>query len=291
MTLKEAPLSPRAYLGARALRMIPYGTRGKARLARLLLGRALDQQDRLTRCRDGLFVVPNLRGNIGFHMLIDGVYEPDEVDFVVQRLRPGGCFLDVGANIGLFSVAASNRVGPSGRVIAVEASPKIHPYLERNVELNQATNVTLVNKAAADQACTLAFYDAPTANFGMGTRTNLFGIKPVHVAGERLDAILEDARVVTVDVMKIDVEGHEAAVLRGASRLLGGPSPPLIVFEFCDWAEEKAEGARKGDAQRILRDAGFQVWHLRDFLRGEAPLHDVVTAGFLTLVARRELTR
>ncbi len=76
--------------------------------------------------------------------------------------------------------------------------------------------------------------------------------KPMNVATRTLDSVLSELAITSVDVLKVDVEGFEAAVFRGAERLLSGPNPPIVVFEFCDWAEQRS-GYCIGDAQRVLQ--------------------------------------
>jgi FkbM family methyltransferase len=287
--LQGKQLSARVRHLSKLLRWLPAGTRGKARLARTVLGDGLDETDVTVMSREGnAFVVPNLRGALAFHLLTDGVYEIDEIDFVLRHLPPGSVFADVGANIGAYTVPAAQKVGDAGRVLAFEASPYIFPYLQRNVQLNGLKNTTLLNYAVSN--CDneqLAFYAAPTENFGMGTLTDLFNTPPQYVPAFTLDYLLQQNEIEHIDVMKMDVEGHEASVFAGASKLLKGPTPPTIIFEFCDWAEEQAPGRQKGDAQRILRDFGYDIWRLADFIADQAPLNEVITDGFYSLVARR----
>lgn len=79
-----------------------------------------------------------------------------------------------------------------------------------------------------------------------------------------------------VDVIKIDVEGAELGVLQGAQRLLGSERPPVIVFEFADWAEARIPGQRPGDAQSLLFRAGYRLFRLEpDGRRGEQLLAPV----------------
>jgi hypothetical protein len=90
-----------------------------------------------------------------------------------------------------------------------------------------------------------------------------------------------------VDVLKVDVEGCEAAVFLGAERLLTSPNPPLILFEFCDWAEARAAGRQAGDAQKILRKYGYQLRRLAKYNDGTPPLDYVLTSGFDMLAATK----
>jgi FkbM family methyltransferase len=272
----------------RLLRTLPVGLRGKSHLARFALRRWLDKKDVRIIDRFGFrYIVPSLREPIGFYLLIDGVYEADLVRLVTSQLELGGVFLDVGANIGTFTVPAATAVGPHGVVLAVEASPRMRHYLATNIELNQCGNVIQEQCVASDHEGTCHFYEAPLEQFGMGSVGPQFGVAPLILRAATLDSLAEQHHLDRVDVIKIDVEGYEAAVFRGAQDILHATNPPLIVFEFCDWAEERIPDAQIGDAQRTLYEAGFQIWRLPDYLQGRAPLKNLVTRGFETLVAKR----
>ena len=273
-----------------ALRCLPTAMRGKARLARLLLGPTLRERDVLVHGRDdSVFAVPSLSEPVAFHLVVNGVYEADEVAFALSRLRAGSVFVDVGANIGPYTVPAARKVGPAGRVVAVEASPRVFPYLAHNVELNQLSNVRLVQCAAlAQDRENVPFYDAPPDHFGMGALAAQFNAQPVGVQARTLDSVLTEAGVDRVDLLKVDVEGFEFDVFMGAERLLRGQQPPPILFEFCDWAEARRASGQPGDAQRLLRSWGYQVWRLRDLCRQRRPLENVLTEGFDSLVAVRD---
>jgi FkbM family methyltransferase len=275
------------------LRWFPPEMPGKARLARTLLGPSLGARDVKISGRRGIeFIAPSLQESVGFHLLVDGVYESELLGFMLGKLQPTGAaaagvvFVDVGANIGSFTLPVAKSLGAGGRVIAVESSPTVFPYLKRNVELNGLTNVSLAQCAASDTDLQeVPFYEAPIDSFGMGSLGAQFSGKPISVITRTLDSILSERSVDRVDLIKVDVEGFEVGVFKGAAKLLNGPGAPHIVFEFCDWAEDRVPGGQRGNAQRVLKDYGYRIWKLHDFLRGKQPLADVLTAGFETLVA------
>jgi len=213
---------------SQALRLLPPGISGKARLARLLLGSYLQAQDVQLRDKYGCtIVIPSLREPIGFHLLIDGVYEVKSLEFALKRLRAGSVFVDVGANIGVFALPVARKVGSSGCVLAIEPSPRIFPYLKQNVTLNRLSNVRLRQCAAFDKDSELLpFYEAPIDHFGMGALAAQFHTNPIPVPAQTLDRILDGEGIGRVDLLKLDVEGFEAAVFRGAKRLLTGEDPP-----------------------------------------------------------------
>jgi FkbM family methyltransferase len=272
---------------SKALRWLPAEMPCKARLARHMLGPCLGLRDAVIHGRDGIkYLTPSLREPVGFYLLIDGVYEVQAIDFVLRQLKPGGVFVDVGANIGTFTLPAARKMGSAGRVIAIEPSPRVFPYLERNVALNELSNVQSIQCAAYDRdGGTVPFYEAPVDHFGMGSLSAQFHNEPVPVLCRTLDHILDDQRIAKVDVIKVDVEGVEAAVFEGAQKLLTGDQPPVIVFEFCDWAENRLVGGHAGDAQRVLKQWGYGIWRLDDVVARRPALSSVLTIGFDTLVA------
>lgn len=109
------------------------------------------------------------------------------------------------------------------------------------------------------------------------------------VRSATLDEILETSGVSRVAAVKVDVEGFEAHVFRGASRLLQGKSAPLVLFEFYDWAEKRA--AEPGEAQSVLRSYGYSIWRFETYSAGGTPLDEVVTGpDGGNLVAQRLLS-
>ena len=266
------------------VRLIPAQARGKQHFVRLFLSDSL-------RCRAGLvhdrqgnsFFVPSLLDTVGFHLWMDGVYEPDTLAFLRCELGPGDVFVDVGANIGVFSIPLARHVGQTGKVVAIEASPSVSRILKANIEANRLDNVLMVDCAASldGQDC-VDFYEAPPDHFGMGSSGLQFDAKPLTVAAKSLDGILAGQ---SVKVMKVDVEGYEAHVFMGGSGLLSRKPRPSIVFEFCDWAEERAFPGRRGWAQNILLDAGYRLWTLAAYTEGKPPLDEPIRTGTVSIVA------
>jgi FkbM family methyltransferase len=279
----------RLNLVSEILRRFPPEMPGKARLARRLLGSSISAKDVKIRSRRGIeFVTPSIQEPVGFYLLINGVYEADAIDFILDFLEPGAVFIDVGANIGSFTLPVARHLGADGRVIAIESSPKVFSYLQRNVTLNALTNITLAQCAAADtDRLEAPFYEAPLDNFGMGSLGAQFHDSPISVTTRTLDSILEEQRIGRVNLIKVDVEGFEVAVFRGAKKLLTGDNPPTILFEFCDWAEERVPGGQIGDAQRLLEEWGYSIWRIEDKIAGKPPLTQTMMTGYDMLVAAK----
>jgi FkbM family methyltransferase len=230
-------------------------------------------------------VVPNLSEPVGFALAVHGSYEPGEVDVLREHLSADVDFLDIGANIGAFTIPLA---GFARRVVAIEASPSVIPFLRWNVELSGKTNVDIVDCAvSAPGIDSVPFYMPPMDRYGMGSSAPQFYVEPVTLAARPVDRILSDCGPGRIAAVKVDVEGFESQVFLGAMDLLRSTPAPFILFEFCDWAEERAFPGRKGWAQQILLDEGYTLWPLSDYLAKSDPLTRPVVSGCHMIVGCR----
>nr|WP_281386461.1 FkbM family methyltransferase [Jiangella mangrovi] len=145
-------------------------------------------------------------------------------------MSPGDVFYDIGANIGFFALLAAREVGPDGAAYAFEAVAEIAAAAERNAALNDLRNVTVVTAAVSDTDGTaellLTTHPGGATLAGGQTPPDLRGRRAVDTV--RLDTLLAQDRVRPPKVVKIDVEGAEAAVLAGMAGILETHRPALI---------------------------------------------------------------
>ena len=120
--------------------------KGKQRLARLLLGKRIASGEGVTVTGKWgcVYNLPNVQENIGFEILINGIYEEETINFICKRIKPGGVFLDVGANIGAITIPVSKQRKDID-VISLEAAPWIFDYLNQNVIANQINKAKTIN--------------------------------------------------------------------------------------------------------------------------------------------------
>ena len=196
---------------------------------------------------------------IATQLLGGGAWEPSETSAFLAHVRRGMCVLDVGANLGYYTLLAARAVGPSGRVIAFEPEPRNFALLARNVAENGFTNVRLVQAAASNRAG-LARLHLDEANFGAhsfeaGSVRTPSG-RSVEVETVPLDAFADEARSFEAGILvKIDVQGAEALVLEGMPRLLALPGIALLL-EL--WPEALARAnADAGSLLAALESLGF----------------------------------
>jgi FkbM family methyltransferase len=170
-----------------------------------------------------------------------GWYEAAKMRALQSTINEGDIFFDVGAHAGVYSLAAARRLGVRGFIVAIEPSTENAELFERHMRLNGVSRYRLIRAAASDKAGEARF------NRGLSTyegRLNAAG--DVNVPTIRLDDI--DLRP---SVIKIDVEGHEAAVLVGATRILEADRP--IVFVAVHTSEAR------NDCVRILDTNGYEI--------------------------------
>jgi len=169
--------------------------------------------------------------------LIYNGFELTEMEFTGRLLHRGMTVVDAGAHHGLYTVLASKRVGRDGKVIAIEPSPRECLRLEKHLQLNRCSNVTLVRCAAGADPGEEKFYVVERF------RDSFNSLRPpaiedpfitVQVQVRRLDDILAELQISRVDFIKLDVEGGELPVLQGALKLLNRSSRPAMLVEVQD---------------------------------------------------------
>ncbi|MDE2143635.1 MAG: FkbM family methyltransferase [Elusimicrobia bacterium] len=225
-------------------------SQGDSRLAAMagLAGRGLNASTVTTRTAGGLSIELDVFSAVYLlqEIIDEGTYRAP--GFVPEA---GWTVVDVGAHQGIFTLDCARRVGPAGRVLAVEPFPFNRALLERNVKANGLAWVSVSPFAAAEARETKTFYVTP---YSTGWQSLVFtgdARVPTQVEAERLDAVLAAQGVDRVDLLKVDVEGAWRLVFAGAPALLA--RRPRIVMEVeGDEAEVAAATAR-------LRELGYGV--------------------------------
>ncbi len=202
-----------------------------------------------------------------------GVYERGEIAYFRSRFRADMTFIDIGANVGLYSALALSTPGFRGRVLAIEPHAESRLYLQKTIEGNGG------NAGGAAQICELAASDSP------GTLTlyknpenkgdNRLYPDPMlrgeeRIAADTLDNICGRYGIAAAQFIKIDVQGAEAQVIRGAQGLIGASSDCVLMTEF--WPYGLARSGGDGLAYlQLLHALGFRLYELGSEL---APVED-----------------
>jgi FkbM family methyltransferase len=195
-------------------------------------------------------------------------FEKDELNLVRKFVRAGDMFFDVGANVGIYTLAASRLVGDEGQVHSFEPLINTFDLLKRNVDLNHAQNVHLNPVAVGDIVGEVNLYvNAQSAFTGLGrtNRGSLLDVQKVPVW--TLDHYAEREGIQSIDFLKVDVEGFEGHVLRGAAELLLR-SPKLIVMSELAKKNFEPLGFSVKEVIDHVRGLGFEVWMIRNGGKG-----------------------
>lgn len=167
---------------------------------------AAKKQDYLSFLHDSLFDVPDDKAIAP--SIRSGGYEYFELSHIKSVLKSGDVFVDIGANIGLYSVVASKIVGNTGRVIAIE--PYDTCYLYKNTYINECENLTIVNAAVGKEEG-FQYLQLEEGNFGNVMAKPEVSSRPVFTL--KLDTLLKNCR--PPQVIKIDTQGAELDILEG----------------------------------------------------------------------------
>ena len=233
------------------------------------LVKALDINQRLrphrfrTETRFGFEISGSTEDLIQRYIYVFGVWEPHLTYWIQDRIKPGDTFVDVGANIGYFTLLAASCVGQNGWSVAIEASPSIFNLLNENLELNNiVSRVRSVNLAASDQDGRLTVYGGPRGNLGMTTMVPNRDLQiETTISAKPLKDILTEGEIAGARLIKIDVEGLEGPVVRGLLPILGSCRRDLeIVMEVNGQATP--EGEKTADVVRQLTDQGFHTYEI-----------------------------
>jgi FkbM family methyltransferase len=210
---------------------------------------------RLRNGRHGMILYNQHDECIGRSIDLYGEWAEAEIELWKQFLHPGMTVLDIGAYIGTHTLALSSLVGDSGRVVAFEPQRLIFYMLAGSVALNSLTNVWCYQKAISDQSGSMFIPDLPMeqvlnfASLEIGNNTD------PQVQGEYVSAMkVDDLALNACHFMKIDVEGMEERVLRGAVHTLTSYSPILYV--------ENNRRDRAASLIRFIDSLGYDLyWH------------------------------
>jgi FkbM family methyltransferase len=215
----------------------------------------------LPRWNVRMFFPAQRRGFGKFIFAFREYYEP-ELAYLEKVLSPGKVFVDVGANFGVYTLVASQLAGAAGKVIAIEPTAQSFATLRQNIALNRFANVRAFQVALTQKRGKAWLYHGwdPVGNsLGMDP---LGGEEGEEVQTESLDDLLEENSIDRVDAIKIDVEGAEELVLRGARRTLI-TSRPVVIFEFNPGCAARI-GLSPGGARDFLQELGYEFVVLGD---------------------------
>jgi FkbM family methyltransferase len=237
--------------------------RALRRAGRLVSGPRVGEGPKVARLPWGLELEVLESDAIGYSILVGRVFDPCVTETLHRLIDPGELVVDVGANVGYLTSLATVRAGRSGRVVAFEPHPAVFELLSRNVAswAGEVAPTELHQMALSDRSGKGTIVAGPLFEHNMGLAKITEGDADGQLAHEvelaRLDEVLDRMQI---GVLKVDVEGHETEVLKGASGLLEDGLVRDIIFED--------HGDYPSEATTIVERAGYHLVSLTNDLGG-----------------------
>ena len=212
---------------------------------------------------DGGLVQVDTGSALEYSLLFRGCHEPAVVELIENVVRPGSVCLDIGANVGAHTLLMAKLAGAEGRVVAFEPHPHLCRRLRQNIGLNAYRNVQVVEAAVSDRDGEATFYGFTQGAFRQG----ISSLQPDDRATDAMTVrTLDGARVAELaglercDVVKIDVEGHDAVVVRALLPLIEAHAP-VLLFEYRRRRWEQANASLQDTLERLAA-RGYAFHHV-----------------------------
>lgn len=237
--------------------------RGVDRVVRLLMPpdrRSSGSVRMVTRIRNGLLFEVDTASYLEWRLFVYGEYERDVQELIARYLSPGDAAVDVGANIGIHTVAMARAVGSQGEVLAVEPLPWLCDKLRANLTLNGIENVSIAECAAFNRAGAMTIYPSlpGTSNEGQASiHPGPHLADPISVPATTLDALIEKFER-PLRLIKVDAEGCERMILEGSRGTLGSEAP-YVIFEYAPHYDTPDSTEWLGLTSLLVSEFGYSL--------------------------------
>jgi FkbM family methyltransferase len=214
----------------------------------------LRRTPQVTVWREGFRIQTGTGNGEGLFCAVAGTAYEAEMKWFLQQMQPGQTFLDVGANIGIYTLHASRRLGPGGKVHAFEPTSETNVILTHNIAKNHLVNVECHQVALAEHSGILYLVagDRPASNSTAESAEQAHS--GVSIPATTLDEFCAQQAVLAIDFIKVDIEGGELAFFKGGREALL-KHKPVILFESMHTGPSFPE-------REWLRQLGYQLFFL-----------------------------
>ncbi|HQN16557.1 MAG TPA: FkbM family methyltransferase [Bacteroidales bacterium] len=189
-------------------------------------------------------------------------FEQIEISFVKKFLRSGDVFIDIGSNVGLYSLNASKIIGAEGKIYAIEPTPITFNRLLQNINLNKFENIVPLNIGLSKSKTFMDFNISDDGHDAWNSFASLpeqFSSKKINVEVNTLDSLISENNIKNISLIKLDVEGWEKFVLEGSSNLLKQDNSPTFIVEFTETNAFSA-GYYLGEIFDLMNHYGYE-WY------------------------------
>ena len=204
-----------------------------------------------------------------------GAFENYESEIFRKAIKPGMNIVDIGAQIGYYTVIFGARTGPSGKVFAFEPEKHNHSFLEKNIKENKLLNVSIINKAVSDMAGSrLLFLEQDNRGHNSFAKDTEKPGEGVVVETDTLDNMLKAFDSPKIDILKIDIEGAEPIALRGMKESIARSQNMIIITEVYPLCMERL-GESPTAYLKELEAIGFKLSSIDEEKKALTPIDDI----------------
>jgi len=251
---------------------------GKPRIWRLTAKKLWLKPELKARTVFGDQMVVGTHCILGKRIYYFGIWEPNLTRYVLDQLREGDVFIDVGANIGYFSILAGKAVGNSGSVVAIEALPQTFDRLRLNLELNETRNCRSIGVAAWNTPGEISLFAKAGRPDGTSTAIRAWAERwgnqqEFRVPSAPLASLLTADEISRARIIKIDVEGAEWRVLESMCGMMPQCRPDLEVIVELTKDGLEAEDKTCDDVVALFRRWEFRPYIIENDYRPRAYIH------------------
>ena len=194
-------------------------------------------------------------------------YEPYLTKLMLSKISEGSVVLDIGANIGYYTVLFAEKTGKTGKVIAIEPDPINFEILQKNIKENNLRNVVAVQAAVGNENKKMKIYESKE-NYG-DHRMWGNGLA-VSVFCRKLDDLLKELEYEKIDFIKMDVQGFEAEVIEGGKNIIE-KNKPIIFFEYWPWGIKNA-GSDYKRMMLFLKNIYKKIFWVDEYIQVHFPV-------------------
>ncbi|MEX2226518.1 MAG: FkbM family methyltransferase [Dehalococcoidia bacterium] len=225
---------------------------------------------------------------IEWQIFFYGRYEPEIVELIRETCKPGGTAIDAGANVGCHALIMAECAGEQGRVIALEPHARVFERLRANVAMNGLQQIETLRTAAGAESGTMQLYAPASTHHGAGKATMYEGnlaldpyaasaMECADVPVTTIDRVMFERECERLDLIKIDVEGHEMPVLRGARETIAR-FRPSVIFEYTAeyWLNA---GANFADVRAFFEVQRYELRYITP--KGPRPFEHVANGNYV----------
>jgi len=209
-------------------------------------------------------------------MLALGAFEPYQISLFRQLIKPEMVVIDIGANIGLYTVIAGRKVGEKGKVFSFEPEQRNFDFLNNNIRINNLSNIYSSKVAISNEKSTkeLFLFSENTGSYSLvdNRKTNV----SVSVQTDTLDSILNSHSIKQVDIIKMDIEGAEYLAFEGMTNTINSSKKLTMMIEFFPNAIRRFN-KNPHDFLTRISSLGFKISEINEDKKATTEITDIYT--------------